>query len=130
MLGLMFLWYSVVIVLCYFPVGEKFAHGITREKLLSLKIGMDNVEIINTIGDPIYIDNASIGNYMVYATPGLLGAGFEINLKLIKNQLYGIYIEEGDLGVYSCDQKRCLGIIKAERFDKLWDKHRGAVGGK
>ena len=112
------LYYFITVMLCYFPVGAKIAHGITKEKILSLKIGMDKNQVMNILGDPLYLDNTTGGNYLVYATPGFLGAGVEINLKINNNLLYGIYIEESDLPIYYCDQEKCWGIIKADRFDK------------
>lgn len=112
------LYYFIIVMLYYFPVGAKIAHGITKEKILSLEIGMDKNQVRNILGDPLNLDSTTGGNYLIYATPGLLGAGIEINLKIINNRLYGIYIEESDLGIYYCDQKKCLGIVKADRFDK------------
>ncbi len=116
---LILLWYFVSALLFYFPVGEKVANGITREKILSLRIGMDKSDIINILGFPINTYKSSSGDYLIYATPGLLGAGFEINVKIDQNKLVGIYIEESDLGVYFCDKNKCPGILKPDKFNKL-----------
>ncbi len=116
---LIFLWYLVSALFFYFPIGEKVASGITKEKIMSLKIGMNRSDVIDILGAPISTENSSSGVFLIYATPGLLGAGIEINLKINGNRLSGIYIEESDLGIYLCDRNKCPGIIQPEKFDKL-----------
>jgi len=81
---------------------------------------MAESEVKDILGNPIKIVKTHSGDYLIYATPGFLGAGFEINVRIVNKLLFGTYIEESDLGVYYCDKNKCMGILQAKRFDKLF----------
>jgi len=123
----------------YFPSlgGDRIASGITKEKILSLKIGMNKDTVINVLGTPIEteprgtIDASgnwhSLGVDLTYATPGLLGTGlfgvfgvgFKIYIGLIDNKLSFVHIKRGDTDIYYCDKDRCPGVINSKDFEKL-----------
>lgn len=117
--ALVFLWYLMIIMLYRFPVGANIAENVSKEKLLSLKLGMNESEVKKILGPPLANKLITTGHYLIYGTPGLLGAGLEISLKINGDQLYGIYIEKADLGVYMCDKMKCLGMLNENVFNEL-----------
>ena len=98
----------------YFPlIGSKTASGLTKEKILSLKLDMERDEVINILGNPVKTKNEDIHGYtLFYATSGLYGLGYEFYLDFIDNKLVGIFIELDDIWIYSCYKQECKGINK------------------
>lgn len=100
-------------------VGE-VAPGITKAKILSLKIGMDKDTVIDLLGDPIYTTE---GNDLIYATSGLglFDMGFEISLDFSSdNKLIYVQIKRDDRGVYSCSQDICGTAKGFKNLEKLF----------
>lgn len=112
------MWYGITIILYIYPVGSKIAAGVTQRNILALQIGFSESEVERILRVPLS-RNGSQHSDLIYATPGLLGAGWEITIEIVGNKLYGIYIEEADLTVYYCTQKKCLGVIRPNVFEKL-----------
>ena len=84
-------------------IGSRVAENVTKEKILSLKLGMNKEEIIKILGNPIKTDYNN-GNWLIYATPGIHGLGFEINIGISNNKLSCIHIEKNDFWIYVCCQ--------------------------
>lgn len=98
----------------YFPlIGSKTASGLTKEKILSLKLDMKKDEVINILGAPVKTANEDSDGYtLFYATSGLYGLGYEFYLNFIDNKLAGIFIELDDIWIYYCYRQNCQGINK------------------
>ena len=98
----------------YFPlIGSKTASGLTKEKILSLKLDMKKNEVINILGEPVKTANEDSDGYtLFYATSGLYGLGYEFYLNFIDNKLAGIFIELDDIWIYYCYRQNCQGINK------------------
>lgn len=107
----------------HFPIlaGGKIAPGITKAKILSLKLGMDKEDVIMILGNPIkIIETDNSDNFtLLYATSGFLDQGFEINLYILGNKLYRTWIKLGGAGVYFCDPEMCIGVNNPSDFEKL-----------
>lgn len=101
--------------------GSKVAHNLTKEKILSLKLGMDINEVINTLGKPISENYTRAKVYYIsYARTTFTGSGFEFNIFFDDNdKLKIIHIEHDDNIVYTCDEKECPGYINPDVIDKL-----------
>lgn len=117
-----------IVTILYFPaIGSEISPGITKEKVLELKLGMDKEAVINIMGTPIEIvdkdnsgcDHDGNGCSLIYARPGLYRTEFEFYLNIINNKLVGIHVERDDLFVYSCFKNDCPGIIRTEDFEEL-----------
>lgn len=116
---------SFCVILLFFSlkyspmIGSRVAENVTKEKILSLKLGMNKEEIIKILGNPIKTDYNN-GNWLIYATPGIHGLGFEINIGISNNKLSCIHIEKNDFWIYVCCQNECPGIVNKSAFEELF----------
>lgn len=109
------LWYLITALLFIYPIGSKVADGISKHSLMTLRLGMDEKEVVSLIGQPFYKE----GSDWIYGTPGFLGAGWEITIVIIDNSLKGVFVDLSDLGVYRCDTNNCPMITKDDWLEKL-----------
>jgi len=118
-----------IIHIVYFPwLGSDVVSGITQEKLLSIKLGMDKNEVLDILGPDLYCDINRL-NYLynnnissspfVYATPGPLRTGFEFVINISDNKLINMYIQLSDDPIYECGPKSCPGVIDKKAIDSL-----------
>ena len=77
-------------------IGSRVAENVTKEKILSLKLEMNKEEVIKILGNPIETDYNN-GNWLIYATPGIHGLGFEINIGISNNKLSYIHIKKNEI---------------------------------
>ena len=114
--------------------GGKIARGITKEKILSLKPGMDKDMAISILGEPIRTDRPFVrypngerrypfgdDHSLIYATPGFLGAGFEMFLYINDNKLSVIKIVRNRELIYLYSQNfKHPNSISREDLEKLF----------
>ncbi len=113
-----FFWYAISILLLLYPLGAEISSNLTKEKILSLKIGMSPSEIKKIMGEPLGLQEEGDSDYWTYASTGFLGAGFEMFIVIKDNKLYRIHIEENDLGVYQC-KANCCRIFNLKALEKM-----------
>ena len=89
-------------------MDRNIAKGVTKTKILSLKIGMTKEKVIEILGQPIKIINHG-KNYKQnnidlyrYATANFSNSGLEINIEISNEKLDGIGIELDDAPFYWC----------------------------
>ena len=134
--------FTIISYIYYPKIGIWIAPGLTKEKILSLKLGMDKDEVINILGEPIqtFYDGRNLRNllsylsgyfiksehirngHLVYADPGLfeeIAGTFEFALGISNNKLSSIVIERGDYGIYVCYKNGCPGMINLEALEEL-----------
>lgn len=109
-------------------MGSDVVSGITQEKLLSIKLGMDKNEVLDILGPDLYCDINRL-NYLynnnissspfVYAIPGPLRTGFEFVINISDNKLINMYIQLSDDPIYECGPKSCPGVIDKKAIDSL-----------
>lgn len=121
---LLYVWHIfTILMLIFFPFFQtECAPGITKEKVLSLKPGININEVIEILGDPLDIGGSCSneeGCRMKYATPGKFGAGFEFGLLIENNKLHGTVIELNDEYVYKCYKDNCPVIFNSWALDRL-----------
>lgn len=135
----LFLLFIFISMNYYAKIGSRIAPNLTKEKILSLKLGMDKDEVITILGNPIQTDDGRLNllsylsgyfikseyirdGYIIYADPGLfeeIGGTFEFTLGISNNKLSSINIERGDYGIYVCYKDHCPGIINLEALEEL-----------
>lgn len=109
--------------------GARRAPGLRRAALLSLRIGMDEEEVVAALGQPLakLPDADQRGTAFVqprrvvwrYATPGWLDCGFESDAVMIEGRLTFLGVEQYDLGVYRCDLEACPAVWNEEALRRL-----------
>ena len=115
----------VITIGLYPPLGSNFAKGMTKEKILSLKLGMSKNEVIAIMGKPVgNLTFKSLENKndtvckLVYSTPGIFDSWFEFSISLTNDKLDYIHIERYDYGVYICHERGCT-VYNPEALDEL-----------
>jgi hypothetical protein len=121
--ALFFLWYLITFLFYCFPVGSKIADGVNKENLLALELGISESEVEKMLGPPLF-KRAYPDNDLIYATPGFLGAGWEITVEIVDSKLFGVYVEKADLTVYYCNKNNCIGVVRHEEFDELREMNK------
>ena len=116
------LYIFIFAIIIYFPdMGSSVAKNITKEKILSLKIGMDIQDIEKIFGQPIFDENDDYsGHKLFYAISGIAEGGFEFYLHFdYSNKLDCIHISKDGDGVYQCYHQFCYGIINNNAFEEF-----------
>ena len=110
---------ALVLLNYYIKKDTNVVHGITKEKILSIQIGMNKKDLIDILGKPIKIKNyGDKKNAFVYAEPRNIGLGFEFYINTVNDKVVLIMIECSDLWVYMCTRNDCR-IINNDALDDL-----------
>jgi len=87
-------------------LDREFAKGVTKEKILSLEMGMTKKEVIKILGKPLesssYVYEDKNIDIFLYAKSRFMISGVEVNLKISDNILSGIGLELDDIYFYKC----------------------------
>ena len=140
---------AVLFTLIHFSIsiGQTLAPGLSKEKFLAVKPGMNIENVISNIGYPIYEHrNILHGTYdgkvneqytvYVYAEPGFIG-GLEVNVIIKNGVVSGTAVEYWDIGVYRCEESGLCDYwsdgmsvhIDELDLDHWWSRRGTNIGG-
>lgn len=109
------------------------APNITKEKILSLKVGDDKKTIIKSFGYPGDVEfpnrniseklDAKYDEMFIYASKGLFG-GFKFHIVFRGDKLIRAHIKLDGEDVYECQGSKCPGVFDQQRLDELCELSR------
>jgi len=111
---------ACVATLWAFDAGAAVGPSVRRDRLVALRPGMSETEVVALVGWPLCRRPVVLGREdrmaWLYTRPGLFGSGLEVTLVIEQERLDGIYVEDSDLLVYRCDRQGCLDAQRELRF--------------
>jgi hypothetical protein len=100
-------------------VGSTMASGVTKEKLLSVRPGLEEQELTSGLGEPLRKDR--VGDVdgredpgvieWIYAEANSYGLGYKIRIRLRDRVVASVEVKRHDLGVYVCNVVSCPDFL-------------------
>jgi hypothetical protein len=94
----------------FFPIGNELSIGINQKSIASLKIGMNQKEVLAILGKPLHIKKPHKEEFswevFIYGRSGFL-TGTDMNINFEDNKANLIYIGFMDASFYYCSKDIC-----------------------
>jgi hypothetical protein len=99
--------------------GSKVAPGVTKEKLLSVRLGLEEQDLASRLGQPLRKDRVGDGDGTedagvvdwIYAEANSFGLGYKIHIRLRGRHVASVEVKRDDLGVYICTLASCPDFL-------------------
>lgn len=113
-----------------FSIGNSIAENINQKNILSLKIGMNEEDVVKILGEPIDIIKYTKKEYpnygafetFIYGKTGFFDGGIEVNLAIQDKKLKQISLDNYDVSFYFCSKENCPKIIDNKIFNHWINK--------